>query len=243
MIFRHAENFIYPEDVASLDRRKQHSRVNKTAGVLRSGPPTVTVSPYNRVSLGSPLDIFPSPHCARPLLFSSILSFLAQPSRSPPMSKALGTTEDPKQETRVVSGITSTAASTLDDHDVNDTNGDITRAPSATHHVDVAEAKEDFAALQRHLSKTSLQKAREAGDVEKGDPNEEFDLREYFTSSNEANEQSGIRRKNVGVSWNDLSVQVVDTGFKVCTFRSRHIGNMGLMMDHPCSGFCRWSSW
>ncbi|KAG8862307.1 hypothetical protein FRB96_001886 [Tulasnella sp. 330] len=129
------------------------------------------------------------------------------------MSKALDTTEDTKQEARVISGITSTAASTLDD-DIHDDNGEITRAPSDIHHVDIAAAKENFAALERHLSKTSLQKAREAGDVEKGDPKEEFDLRGYFTASNEANEQSGIRRKNVGVSWKDLTVQVVDTGSK-----------------------------
>ncbi|KAG9009142.1 hypothetical protein FRB94_012414 [Tulasnella sp. JGI-2019a] len=131
------------------------------------------------------------------------------------MSKALGTTEDPTQtqdNTRVVSGITSTAASTLEGETDN---GEITRAPSAiNHHVDIAEAKEGFAALQRRITQTSLAKAKEAGDAEKGDYEDEFDLKEYFTASNEANEQSGIHRKNLGVTWKDLTVQVIDTGSK-----------------------------
>ncbi|KAG9038328.1 hypothetical protein FRB95_001740 [Tulasnella sp. JGI-2019a] len=134
------------------------------------------------------------------------------------MSKAISTTiEDPTQiqdNTRVVSGITSTAASTLEDNEKIPDNGEITRAPSTTnhHHVNVADAKEDFAALQRRITQTSIAKAKDAGDAEKGDYKDVFDLKEYFTASNEVNEQSGIHRKNLGVTWKDLTVQVVNTG-------------------------------
>ncbi len=46
------------------------------------------------------------------------------------------------------------------------------------------------------------------GDVEKGDQEDVFDLREYLQSSNDAHQSAGIKHKHVGVTWEDLEVQV-----------------------------------
>jgi len=89
-------------------------------------------------------------------------------------------------------------------------------------HVDIHHAEAEFTQLQldllgtdagyedraqsstpqpKHLSKV-LEKAS-LGDVEAG---ERFDLREYLTSSNDANQAAGIKHKHVGVTWEDLEV-------------------------------------
>jgi len=55
-------------------------------------------------------------------------------------------------------------------------------------------------------------------DIEKGatDSEQPFDLREYLTSSNDANESAGIKHKHVGVVWEDFHVDVVGgSNFKV----------------------------
>lgn len=50
-------------------------------------------------------------------------------------------------------------------------------------------------------------------DLEKGKPQPQaeggFDLREYLTSSNDAYDEAGIKHKHVGVSWENLSVDVI----------------------------------
>jgi ATP-binding cassette, subfamily G (WHITE), member 2, SNQ2 len=87
--------------------------------------------------------------------------------------------------------------------------------------VDIAHAEAAFNDLSHQLSKSS-QAAREivrtntidsitkAKDVEKADEvDETFDLRDYLTSSNDANAQAGIKHKHVGVTWEDLQVDVV----------------------------------
>ncbi|KAG8903275.1 hypothetical protein FRB99_003542 [Tulasnella sp. 403] len=79
------------------------------------------------------------------------------------------------------------------------------------HHVDIDKAKAEFAALERRLSRAS--RSSEKRDLEKGD-DDEFDLREYFTSTNEANIANGTRHKHVGVTWENLSVEVPDFGSK-----------------------------
>ena len=44
------------------------------------------------------------------------------------------------------------------------------------------------------------------GEGRDGDRQETFDLREYLTSSNDANAAAGIKHKHVGVTWEDLEV-------------------------------------
>lgn len=104
------------------------------------------------------------------------------------------------------------------------------------HHVDVVEAEERFNELSRQLSRQlSLQSQRTRAepegdlkkekDLEKGssaDDEQEarFDLREYLSSSNDANQAAGIKHKHVGVTWEDLQVEVAGgVGHKVCDSR------------------------
>ena len=71
--------------------------------------------------------------------------------------------------------------------------------------IDVARAEEEFYALSRQLTAraeaaekgSQLSVATRAGnDSEKGDNTPEvFDLREYLTSSNDANQNAGIKHK------------------------------------------------
>ncbi|KAG6874373.1 hypothetical protein C0995_015109 [Termitomyces sp. Mi166 len=79
------------------------------------------------------------------------------------------------------------------------------------HHVDITDAEEQFKALARHFTiqsqevhrKRSLLSEETVGspncDLEKaepqGDATEQFDLREYLTSSSDANQAAGIRHK------------------------------------------------
>lgn len=92
--------------------------------------------------------------------------------------------------------------------------------------VNVVEAEAEFNALSRQLSMqsaktpTNVQSSDlEKGDVEKGscaNSEEPFDLREYLTSSNDANQAAGIKHKHVGVTWEGLSAEVNGgVGFKV----------------------------
>ena len=78
---------------------------------------------------------------------------------------------------------------------------------SSPHHVDVAQAEEQFHALSRQLtvrseigqSNSKLSESTAAGnDIEKGDAGEQgegFNLLEYLTSSNDANQRAGIKHK------------------------------------------------
>lgn len=82
---------------------------------------------------------------------------------------------------------------------------------TSAHHVDIVDAEEQFNALARQLSVQSeeIQRRRSSlsektvgspdGDLEKaepvGDATEQFDLREYLTSSNDANQAAGIKHK------------------------------------------------
>jgi hypothetical protein len=81
-------------------------------------------------------------------------------------------------------------------------------------HVVVAQAETDFGQVQESLntpkvaSKVAL-RGSSSIDLEKGhdgDRQETFDLREYLTSSNDANSAAGIKHKHVGVTWEDLEV-------------------------------------
>jgi hypothetical protein len=72
------------------------------------------------------------------------------------------------------------------------------------HHVDIAQAEQEFNELSRQLTIRSevvqslTDSTATAHDVEKGaalEQQERFDLREYLTSSNDANQEAGIKHK------------------------------------------------
>jgi ABC-transporter N-terminal len=99
--------------------------------------------------------------------------------------------------------------------------------------VDVDQAKNEFHELSRQLTQGTVTGENEHGiqstptcasvdgnDLEKGhrtsDSEQPFDLREYLTSSNDANEAAGIKHKHVGVIWEDLHVDMIGgSNFKV----------------------------
>ncbi|RPD82151.1 hypothetical protein L226DRAFT_497300 [Lentinus tigrinus ALCF2SS1-7] len=92
--------------------------------------------------------------------------------------------------------------------------GDATPLPDS-HHVDIAQAEAQFNELQRVLSIRSQQADSERTqsanekDVEKGEPHEEFDLREYLSSTSAAADRAGLAHKHVGVTWENLQVEGV----------------------------------
>lgn len=82
--------------------------------------------------------------------------------------------------------------------------------------VDVNEAERVFHALERRLTRES-QKRSLHNDPEKGGADDDgvFNLRDYLTSSNDAQQAAGIKHKHVGVFWEDMQVNVFGgTGFK-----------------------------
>jgi ATP-binding cassette subfamily G (WHITE) protein 2 (SNQ2) len=93
--------------------------------------------------------------------------------------------------------------------------------------VNIKRAENSFHELSRQLTQGTVVDDKEHGaedarartkDVEKGafDPEQPFDLREYLTSSNDANERAGIKHKHVGVFWDDFHVDVLGgSDFKV----------------------------
>ncbi|KDQ63067.1 hypothetical protein JAAARDRAFT_119769 [Jaapia argillacea MUCL 33604] len=81
---------------------------------------------------------------------------------------------------------------------------------SDVHHVDVSGAEAVFDQLSRQLSRASFVAPKLGSeDVEKGRGDAAFDLREYLTSSNDAHQRAGIRHKHVGITWEDLQVEVM----------------------------------
>lgn len=89
------------------------------------------------------------------------------------------------------------------------TPGSTTPNTLISHHVDVAQAEAEFNALSRQLTKrselarqqnrsqSSVAGTLQQQDVEKArvDDFDRFDLREYLTSSNDANQKAGIKHK------------------------------------------------
>jgi hypothetical protein len=99
---------------------------------------------------------------------------------------------------------------------------------AAASSVNIEQAENAFHELSRQLSQGTFvnDKERDAAatrdrtskDIEKGvfDSEQPFDLREYLTSSNDANERASIKHKHVGVIWEDFHVDVLGgTNFKV----------------------------
>ena len=86
--------------------------------------------------------------------------------------------------------------------------------------VDIRQAQVEFIQLQRQLTfngypdrsqSSTPQLEHSKKDLEKAsrdvvEAEERFDLREYLTSSNDANQAAGIKHKHVGVTWEDLQV-------------------------------------
>jgi len=89
------------------------------------------------------------------------------------------------------------------------------------HHVDIAEAEAAFTELSRALSRRSRTKSVSDDEKEKKDHTQDiekahaddveqtFDLREYLTTSNDAMQSAGIQHKHVGVTWDNLRVDVL----------------------------------
>jgi hypothetical protein len=79
--------------------------------------------------------------------------------------------------------------------------------------VNIEEAKEEFRQLERQLSKKSHGSTSRPSDNElekgAGEQGGAFDLREYLSSTNDANAAAGIKHKHVGVTWQDLEVRVL----------------------------------
>ncbi len=67
------------------------------------------------------------------------------------------------------------------------------------HHVDVADAETQFKQLERQLSTHHPKDA----DVEKYEP---FDLREWLAGTQQQTDGMGLKRKKLGVSWQDVRV-------------------------------------
>ncbi|KAJ7103152.1 ABC-2 type transporter-domain-containing protein [Mycena belliarum] len=115
---------------------------------------------------------------------------------------------------------------------LNEEKRPVSRQPSALTSVDVVKAEQEFEALARQLSQHSqhplhhspsgLTTRAASEDIEKGDSSAPpFDLREYLTTSNDAQQQAGIKHKHVGVTWDDLEVRVagsIDSKWYVGTF-------------------------
>ena len=86
--------------------------------------------------------------------------------------------------------------------------------------VDIVSAEQAFQRLERQLSTESKKVHNDLGEKERQKPGydlekahyapdvEPFDLREYLSSSNEAHQKAGMKHKHVGVTWEDLQVEV-----------------------------------
>jgi hypothetical protein len=97
----------------------------------------------------------------------------------------------------------------------------LSSTPTAASSVNIEQAENAFHELSRQLSQGTFVNEREQGaatakDIEKGVSEEPFDLREYLSSSTDANERAGIKHKHVGVTWEDFHVDVFGgSNFKV----------------------------
>lgn len=85
-------------------------------------------------------------------------------------------------------------------------------------HIVFTQAEDDFAKVQQlfhtpRVAEEAVHRDSGSTDLERGQNEsrqETFDLREYLTSSNDANSAAGIKHKHVGVTWEDLEVLGID---------------------------------
>lgn len=88
--------------------------------------------------------------------------------------------------------------------------------------VDIQQAERAFHRLEREASRasegalqalsTEKDNNTEKRDLEKAElsnDEEPFDLKEYLSASNDAHIQAGVKHKHVGVTWEDLQVDVI----------------------------------
>lgn len=104
--------------------------------------------------------------------------------------------------------------------------GGVRHSSSTVGTINIGQAENSFHELSRQLTQGTVVDdkhgakgphprtsgdSRTAQDLEKGvcDAEQSFDLREYLTSSNDANQKAGIKHKHVGVIWEDLHVDVL----------------------------------
>lgn len=111
-------------------------------------------------------------------------------------------------------------------HDRTPAIGHQEAAPERTS-IDISFAENAFHELARELSRHSQRSTTRASgsdttvDLEKQAPDQDapFDLRDYLSSSNDANTAAGIQHKHVGVTWENLQVDVfggVDHKVRLC---------------------------
>ena len=90
---------------------------------------------------------------------------------------------------------------------------DVEQAERAFHRLERVTTSESRKEIQRHKSEHSVgKKGIDEEDLEKAvvaDGEEPFDLREYLSSANDKANQHGLKHKHVGVTWEDLQVDVV----------------------------------
>lgn len=118
------------------------------------------------------------------------------------------------------------------------------------HHVNVQQAEDIFSELSRQLSGRSVRddlnrpsssrSVDKHEDLEKlgADTEERFDLREYLQSSNDAYQSAGIKHKHVGVTWEDLTVEVI--GGADSKVRKKFNRNRNSLRIHFTSVDLRW---
>lgn len=96
--------------------------------------------------------------------------------------------------------------------------------------VDVAAGEAEFKSLNRQLSKEARDQYNKDGtrDPEKILEDEDFDLMEYLSTTNDMASQAGIKRKRIGVVWENLEVLgQASMSLGVRTFPDAVIQNFG----------------
>lgn len=128
-----------------------------------------------------------------------------------------------KDETRSLAATTNTARESIEDaetHRENMRNANPNGFVSTNQGIDVKTAEAEFAQLQRELTGISSKSkalsrtksnAVDEKDVEKtgnsSEESEEFDLEDTLRGNRQAEEDSGIRSKHIGVIWDGLTVR------------------------------------
>ena len=113
--------------------------------------------------------------------------------------------------------------------------------------VDIRQAEAEFVQLQRQLTRRDYQDRPQSSTPQPEHPNkdlekasddddeaeERFDLREYLTSSNDANQAAGIKHKHVGVTWEDLQVIGIGGEDNKVNFPSHHASFLCQLLTPP----------
>ncbi|CAO3625872.1 unnamed protein product [Mucor fragilis] len=116
--------------------------------------------------------------------------------------------------------------------------------------VDIEVALEEYRSVQRELTRQS-KKTQPDADVEKAQDNGDFDLTEYLANQHDQLTSAGLKPKNMGVIWKNLTVQglgadarSIATNWSVLTKAARfwewtkHKGTDFTIL-HDIDGFCK----